>query len=635
MIVEQIRSDLHDPSEDFDVGSIFSEARIHHMVTGAYPDWGRPTAESWKKWPQAAKARLVKIECDKLRRSIPKVTDEELGLCRRPDGEISGELDEGLIKEELAQYFSQNEKAIEADATRLNAGTKPKVVKLGLTVISIDEVDDKMNTFRVNFLFHVNWPAVVDYSNKNLENGIVFRPKIMFKNLTTIEEHENMGAYRYSDDEIRAMAEAAEKSGQEAPRIMHSYHYQATFAKQLAFHKFPFDCQELTIIVASDSTKDVILTGMSNESVKTNFEYEVLSEWSAPRDKTGLTQGTGLSYFLFTETDPKLSNAGETYNNLFFYIVVHRSAWPTFLTVILPSALLTTSSLVIYAQNPVTDIGGRFGVIFTILLTLAANQLSTNSRLPNVTYMTAVDKLLLTLQLFCYLLAIETAIAKFLVSLDVTASVETNLTTASDLTNECSDYYCVVGLQTDVGGFYVMLAILVLNFLLFGGWFVRLWLYRCRFVRAAQRWHDRSRYCVHGKEKSKCEKEWCKLGERCRPALEAAKKKKEEKAAAAREAAAKKEEENVAAASKEEKELKTKAEELAAALPPALSAKVEMFVSLLGPSAHDARASQIRTLNELSAYARTKGNDELARQMNDCSAALMRVEPGSANQPSR
>jgi hypothetical protein len=79
-------------------------------------------------------------------------------------------------------------------------------------------------------------------------------------------------------------------------------------------------------------------------------------------------------------------------------------------SIIIPSTILSASSLSVFSLDPDSQKGDRFGVLFTVVLTIVANQFVTQDRLPYLAYFTWLDASLLGLQLFVYAVIVETAI---------------------------------------------------------------------------------------------------------------------------------------------------------------------------------------------------------------------------------
>jgi len=221
--------------------------------------------------------------------------------------------------------------------------------------------------------------------------GDGWHPWLQWKNAFELDELDNPGASRMDD------------KSEQGP-IVESTNLVGTFAKTLDLRAFPFDVQELTLILVSNSTKDAVLSYMNPQAIKSNFEYEVLSEWIVVRDPEN---GQALSWFSFEGADPRLSAQGAAYNNFVFNILVARNAWATTLSTVIPSSLLAMACLCSFSLNIDQGPSNRFSVVFTVILTLVANQIVTKERLPILPYNTFIDYFLLSMTLTCYAIGVE------------------------------------------------------------------------------------------------------------------------------------------------------------------------------------------------------------------------------------
>jgi hypothetical protein len=73
--------------------------------------------------------------------------------------------------------------------------------------------------------------------------------------------------------------------------------------------------------------------------------------------------------------------------------------------VVMPSILLSVSSLVIFAIDPISGVGERLSILFTIVLSLVTNQVRTRDRLPEIEFLTVVDEWVLLQQIVVYIIA--------------------------------------------------------------------------------------------------------------------------------------------------------------------------------------------------------------------------------------
>ncbi len=341
---------------------------------------------------------------------------------------------------------AENEEAAEA----IEAGQDPRrIVRIGFNLLSINTIEDSSNQFHCNFLIHVKW----------FNKGDEWHPWLQWKNAVDVSELENPGASRL---------------GESTPQgwIVESTNVIGTFAKTLDQKSFPFDVQEISIVLVSNSTKDAVMSYFNPQAIKSNFEYEVLTEWIIVRDPEN---GQALSYFSFEGADPKLSAQGVAYNNFFFHILVARDPWAVTLATIIPSTLLALACLCCYSLDITGGPGDRFSVVFTVILTLIANQITSKDRLPILPYLTFIDWYLLLMQMTCYIVGVEAAF------------VSVYVRWYSKPGDEAKDSY-----YFDIRGFWVSFALLFGTFIFFLVKAYSSILYRRRLEREAIK---KSRLC--------------------------------------------------------------------------------------------------------------------------------------------
>jgi hypothetical protein len=154
-------------------------------------------------------------------------------------------------------------------------------------------------------------------------------------------------------------------------------------------------------------------------AIKCNLEADTLSEWdvllqngaSLEDDNVDLGRpALAVVRYEFSEHDKAFSAEGAIYQRLDFHVYVERELKNMMFSIILPTAMLSFSSLSVFALDIFDKRGDRFNVLFTLLLTIIANQFVTQGRLPYLAYYTWLDLVLFMLQVFVYLVVFETAL---------------------------------------------------------------------------------------------------------------------------------------------------------------------------------------------------------------------------------
>jgi len=238
-------------------------------------------------------------------------------------------------------------------------------------------------------------------------------------------------------------------------------HYEANFIKSLDLHRYPFDSQELEIIIIGD--RKSVLTHMMDRQdknaelvvklperrqsyffsnrvstpstlhvkkgdplllfdedethhqhhapkryVRAKIDDDVLSEWEVSVWKEFKHAATEFGEpvpvvcdYVFKE-EPK-----KHYTKMLVKIYVVRRWRPIFMASIMPMMMLSCSSMVVYCMEITANQGNRFSALFTIVLTIVANTIILDGNLPKLPYETWVDSLLLQLTLFVYWIIAE------------------------------------------------------------------------------------------------------------------------------------------------------------------------------------------------------------------------------------
>eukprot|EP01083_Nonionella_stella_P284456 968401_1 len=179
---------------------------------------------------------------------------------------------------------------------------------------------------------------------------------------------------------------------------------EMTFAEELELQSFPFDCQDLSCIIHERTTGGVKCIFLP-ELRKPNFasidpRYSVIDEWDL---ETAVLE--------FGDADPHASRARTSYAMIVLRLKVKRR-WKVFLVnIMFLMACICLLALTAFSLGA-DDLGDRLNLLITLILTAVAFSYVVFDSLPNVPYLTFMDKYILGSYAFLVFLMIQTAMLR-------------------------------------------------------------------------------------------------------------------------------------------------------------------------------------------------------------------------------
>ena len=230
------------------------------------------------------------------------------------------------------------------------AESTPSQVKAGVWIISVDKVDLAGGTYSVDFYL---WFAY---------NGTP--PNFEFINGAPTRIEKTVEREGYVE-----------------------YRVKATFVQQYDFKNFPFDTQQLNIII-EDKTQDITQLIFVPDTEQSGLDSQAyIVGWQLKE----------FGYESYAHEYP-----GEAYSRLVFTISIQREVFPVFMKNFVPITLITLISLLSFAVT-IQNYSQRISIGITTLFSAVAYHLATLGSLPPLSYLTLFDRVMLAIySLFLY-----------------------------------------------------------------------------------------------------------------------------------------------------------------------------------------------------------------------------------------
>merc|ERR1711879_724891 len=172
--------------------------------------------------------------------------------------------------------------------------------------------------------------------------------------------------------------------------------------EELELQSFPFDCQDLSCIIeerTTTGTKCIFLPELRKPKFGSiDPRYSVIDEWDL---ETAVLE--------FGDTSNALSRSKSSYSMIVLRLKVKRRWKVFFANIVFLMACISVLGLTSFALNE-EDLGDRLNLLITLILTAMAFGFIVTMSLPNVPYLTYLDKYILCQYMFLVLIMGETAL---------------------------------------------------------------------------------------------------------------------------------------------------------------------------------------------------------------------------------
>ena len=322
-----------------------------------------------------------------------------------PDQRMEAKLDQGLefLQNLRTQFKIANEqlRTIERNSKEgvkymvWHKRRKEKItVFVRVSFVSVGDIDAVKQEFRCEFYLNLKWeePEFVGVSDAaNIDWNSAWDPGMYIVDFVSYDIFERHQTLRKS-----------EKAGG-IPYVIQYYHIKGTFKEVLEVNNFPFDYQDLALMLTSNwHAEDLFFTKdpQQDDNIHT-WNFTAQQEWSLQphvlaESKTLCPNPPGSS-----------SNSYPQYRiriNVMRYYSFHLTNVALIMCLI---TMLTFTSFTVGADA----VGDRIQIVLTLLLTSIAFKYYVQQFLPTVSYTTFLDKYIMACMGFQVFMAIFSAVS--------------------------------------------------------------------------------------------------------------------------------------------------------------------------------------------------------------------------------
>lgn len=277
---------------------------------------------------------------------------------------------------------------------------EPHYVGINLQVYSVSNINTVLQQFDVAMYINFEYkPSEDDVSlyqtlkseGKEKDFTPRYQPAFRFPNMLTTSQRE---LKPYLDGSIYTLLTDGEVDTRGAMvSLPNKWKYmiaarmamRGTFAEPFELENFPVDCQDLRIIIMSTATsnKQVIVPHFRRDTFVTiDQEFTGLPEWK---------RHPPICDFILS--DEKKSARGYRFSSMVLLIKVSRKSRCHLLRTACLIFCISVSQLAVFAIEPESEtLPDRLSIGFTLMLTALVFMFVVEARLPNVPYLTLLDK---------------------------------------------------------------------------------------------------------------------------------------------------------------------------------------------------------------------------------------------------
>ncbi|MCW1960139.1 MAG: hypothetical protein KIH64_016670 [Mycobacterium sp.] len=251
-----------------------------------------------------------------------------------------------------------------------NAATGPEKVVVGAYINDIQELDTERGSYTIDFYMWFRWKSPTVDPTDSIE--------VMNSNAMENTTSSSVGGVtgRPFPDAPIDMPDGSKYQG---------FRYQGVFSRNMDLHRFPFDTQQLTVIL-----EDVNQDNRELQFVPDKGPVAISDQVTIPGFRIGTPTLSVTEHRYPTGFGDLRSPENATYSRIIVDVPVARDALPYLVKIMLPILIVILITSLIYLL-PARLEDSRTGIGITAMLTMVALQWSTDSDLPSVDYLMMVD----------------------------------------------------------------------------------------------------------------------------------------------------------------------------------------------------------------------------------------------------
>lgn len=268
---------------------------------------------------------------------------------------------------------------------------KPTVIKFGILVADVTEIDDISQTIEGDFIVRKSWtdPRFAGLAGCRFPRSAVWFPITDVLNSAQLKRTRG----EFAADQVRISQGGLVE------------YRQRFFGKIATYHqlkRFPFDSHRLRIrIAALDYPADEVQLDLDSEFTGVAGLLNI-PDWRINGVDTGIV----------VEVVPEFDAA---FSILILDILASRESQYYVWKIMAPMLLIVMMSFVVFWVNP-ERFGPQIGLTATSMLTLIAFQFATTSMLPKLSYFTLMDELILGSTILVFGALVEATVTAVLVT---------------------------------------------------------------------------------------------------------------------------------------------------------------------------------------------------------------------------